>query len=172
MRTEGENEPLRLLLCHPELVVTRLCCQHFAYWQNARLARRFLLFPKISLRCDFREPCFFRAVERVSETILSLSFRPRRAKPAAWRNLARCVSVTNAFSFMPSPFLRGKPCIEPSSEQLLRSMQDPSTDARDDKDQSKNALLPFRNSTFTIQKEILRRCAPQDDRGGRFAPPV
>ena len=52
--------------CHPELVVTRLCCQHFAYWQNARLARRFLLFPKISLRCDFREPCFFREVERVS----------------------------------------------------------------------------------------------------------
>ena len=42
--------------CHPELVVTRLCCQHFAVWQNARLARRLLLFPKISLRCDFREP--------------------------------------------------------------------------------------------------------------------
>ena len=49
---------LRLLLCHPELVVARLCCQHFCRWQNARLARRLLLFPKISLRCDFREPCF------------------------------------------------------------------------------------------------------------------
>ena len=46
------------LFCHPELVVTRLCCQHFAVWQNARPARRLLLFPKISLRCDFREPCF------------------------------------------------------------------------------------------------------------------
>ena len=30
--------------------------------------------------------------------------------------------------------LRGKPCIEPCSEQLLRSVQDPSTDARDDKE--------------------------------------
>ena len=49
---------LRSPPCHPELVVTRLCCQHFAERQNARLARRLLLFPKISLRCDFREPCF------------------------------------------------------------------------------------------------------------------
>ena len=57
-------------LCHPELVVTRLCCQHFAKWQNARLAKGLLLFPKISLRCDFREACFMsRAVERVSENI-------------------------------------------------------------------------------------------------------
>ena len=39
--------------------MTWLFCQHFAEWQNARPARRFLLFPKISLRCDFREPCFF-----------------------------------------------------------------------------------------------------------------
>ena len=46
------------LFCHPELVVTRLCCQHFAVCQNARPARRLLLFPKISLRCDFREPCY------------------------------------------------------------------------------------------------------------------
>ena len=29
---------------------------------------------------------------------------------------------------------RGKPCREPSSEQLFRSRQDPSTNARDDKD--------------------------------------
>ena len=57
-------------LCHPEFVVTRLCCQHFAKWQNARLAKGLLLFPKISLRCDFREACFMsRAVERVSENV-------------------------------------------------------------------------------------------------------
>ena len=49
---------LRSPPCHPELVVTRLCCQHFAEQQNARLARRLLLFPKISLRCDFREPYY------------------------------------------------------------------------------------------------------------------
>ena len=56
---------LRSLLCHFDLVVTRLCCQHFAVWQNARLARRLLLFPKISLRCDFREPCLIaRRVEK------------------------------------------------------------------------------------------------------------
>ena len=30
--------------------------------------------------------------------------------------------------------LRGKPCIEPCSSLLLRSIQDPSTDARDDKE--------------------------------------
>ena len=52
----GSNANARL--CHPELVVARLCCQHFAEWQNARLARRLLLFPKISLHCDFREPCY------------------------------------------------------------------------------------------------------------------
>ena len=39
----------------------------FCHRQNARLARRFLLFPKISLRCDFREPCLL----------------------TKWRNLAR-----------------------------------------------------------------------------------
>ena len=67
----GNREPrsrtglLRSLLCHFDLVVTRLCCQHFAVWQNARLARRLLLFPKISLRCDFREPCLIaRRVEK------------------------------------------------------------------------------------------------------------
>ena len=49
--SENTNRP-----CHFDLVVTRLCCQHFAIWQNARPARRLLLFPKISLRCDFREP--------------------------------------------------------------------------------------------------------------------
>ena len=53
--------------CHFDLVVARLCCQHFAERQNARLARRLLLFPKISLRCDFREPCLL----------------------TEWRNLAR-----------------------------------------------------------------------------------
>ena len=36
--------------------------------------------------------------------------------------------------------LRGKPCIEPCSEQLLRSIQDPSTDARDD---VKRMRLPY-----------------------------
>ena len=68
--TNGRATQPAPYLCHPELVVTRLCCQHFAKWQNARLARRLLLFPKISLRCDFREPCFMsRAVEWVSENV-------------------------------------------------------------------------------------------------------
>ena len=48
----------------------------FCRWQNARLARRLLLFPKISLRCDFREPCLL----------------------PEWRNLARCVSVDNIYN--------------------------------------------------------------------------
>ena len=74
--------------CHPELVVARLCCQHFAERQNARLARRLLLFPKISLRCDFREPCF---LSRAVEWVLRGAYRK-----------------TNAPTFMPSPFLRGK----------------------------------------------------------------
>ena len=69
--SENTNRP-----CHFDLVVTRLCCQHFAIWQNARLARRLLLFPKISLRCDFREPCLL----------------------PEWRNLARCVSVDNIYN--------------------------------------------------------------------------
>ena len=74
--------------CHPELVVARLCCQHCAERQNARLARRLLLFPKISLRCDFREPCF---LSRAVEWVLRGAYRK-----------------TNAPTFMPSPFLRGK----------------------------------------------------------------
>ena len=80
--SENVNRP-----CHFDLVVARLCCQHFAEWQNARLARRLLLFPKISLRCDFREPCLL----------------------TEWRNLARKrISKQTPSLFMPSPFLRGK----------------------------------------------------------------
>ena len=92
----GEREPraaksngslIKNLPCHFDLVVTRLCCQHFAERQNARLARRLLLFPKISLRCDFREPCLL--TER--------------------RNLARKrIGRQTPSPFMPSPFLRGK----------------------------------------------------------------
>ena len=90
----GNREPrsrtglLRSLLCHFDLVVTRLCCQHFAVWQNARLARRLLLFPKISLRCDFREPCY--------------------NNPPSGEILRGAYQKTHAFPIMPSPFLRGK----------------------------------------------------------------
>ena len=40
--------------------------------------------------------------------------------------------------------LRGKPCIEPCSSPLLRSVQDPSTDARDDRE-GKNILSSIQN---------------------------
>ena len=97
-RSDGRGA-LAFLLCHPELVVTRLCCQHFAYWQNARLARRLLLFPKISLRCDFREPCF-----SVQSIRLFLSFRPRRAEsPPSGEILRSAYRETNSFAvFFPA----------------------------------------------------------------------
>ena len=56
-------------------------------------------------------------------------------EPRSRMGLARCVSVTTPSLFMPSPFLRGKPCVEPCSSLLYRPIQDPSTDARDDKDE-------------------------------------
>ena len=52
----GSNTNARL--CHPELVVARLCCQHFADGKMLDLQGGSSSFPKISLRCDFREPCF------------------------------------------------------------------------------------------------------------------
>ena len=52
----GSNTSARL--CHPELVVARLCCQHFADGKMLDLQGGSSSFPKISLRCDFREPCF------------------------------------------------------------------------------------------------------------------
>ena len=71
--------------------------------------------------------------------------------------------------------LRGKPCIEPRSEQLLRSVQDPSADARDDKGimpEGLSVLYKIPRLTLGMTKrayEILRRFAPQDDRMERRA---
>ena len=102
-RTSGGWQKGLLLSFRPRRHTPMLSA--FCRWQNARLARRLLLFPKISLRCDFREPCLL----------------------TEWRNLARCVSEDKLFS--------------PCSALLYRSRQDPSTDARDDRDGCKYSLL-------------------------------
>ena len=121
--------------CHPELVVARLCCQHFAERQNARLARRLLLFPKISLRCDFREPCFLsRAVEWVlrgayrktnAPTFMPSPFLRGKGDRLRWMRVDLTLLLSLPITRIVSPHqalrarsLRGKPCIEPCSEQL------------------------------------------------------
>ena len=75
----GSNTNARL--CHPELVVARLCCQHFADGKMLDLQGGSSSFPKISLRCDFREPCFSAQSNGSLKIIPSLSFRPRRHTP-------------------------------------------------------------------------------------------
>ena len=77
-----------------------------------------------------------------------MSSRPRRAK-APWQTahfvcrFARCACRSSSQKvlryflgalFARARSLRGKPCIEPCSERLLLSIQDPSTDARDDRE--------------------------------------
>ena len=74
----GSNTNARL--CHPELVVARVCCQHFADGKMLDLQGGSSSFPKISLRCDFREPCFSAQSNGSLKIIPSLSFRPRRAE--------------------------------------------------------------------------------------------
>ena len=81
---DARDDRKKTLPCHPELVVTRLCCQHFAERQNARLARRLLLFPKISLRCDFREPCLFsgHTLDKTRGAFTSIQTKSKQKGPA------------------------------------------------------------------------------------------
>ncbi len=105
----GKQYSMRRRVCQPILKARRKAAaaqyprprthQKAAYAPlKARPARRMrdapkppcppLLFPKISLRCDFREPCFFRAVEWVS-CARPLSFRPSNASGEILRGAYR-----------------------------------------------------------------------------------
>ena len=57
----------------------------------------------------FESPVFPRSRTGLLRSLLCHFDRGKeQPRLTEWRNLARCVSVTNAFLFLPSPFLRGK----------------------------------------------------------------
>ena len=72
---EGKRQlsEARPLPCHPEIVVTRLCCQHFAEWQKCTTCKAVPPLPKNLASLRFSGALVLsRAVERVLRAVYQL----------------------------------------------------------------------------------------------------
>ena len=70
--------------------------------------------------------------------------------------------------------LRGKPCTEPCSERLYRSRQDPSADARDDKDSfcfQRSFSSPITGFPKSIEELFGKRSGRRCGQGGKHSAP-
>ncbi len=70
--------------------------------------------------------------------------------------------------------LRGKPCTEPCSERLYRSRQDPSADARDDKDDfyfQRSFSSPITGFPKSIEELFGKRSGRRCGQGGKHSAP-